>query len=81
MQTKDISKRPWPMIITESQIEGVKFEHHKEESLINTVLEEPKEEAKPHFFFFFFFWFLFNNPPLQWVHAIYKTWLKMGNIK
>ena len=40
------------MIITESQIEGVKFEHHKEESLINTVLEEPKEEAKPHFFFF-----------------------------
>ena len=55
MQTKGISKRPWPMIITESQIEGVKFEHHKEESLINTVLEEPKEEAKPHFFFFFFF--------------------------
>ena len=52
MQTKGISKRPWPMIITESQIEGVKFEHHKEESLINTVLEEPKEEAKPHFFFF-----------------------------
>ena len=48
------------MIITESQIEGVKFEHHKEESLINTVLEEPKEEAKPHIYLI-----LFNNPPLQ----------------
>ena len=40
-----------------------------------TVLEEPKEEAKPHFFSF-----LFNSiiPPLQWVHAIYKTRLKIG---
>ena len=40
-----------------------------------TVLEKPKE-AKPHVYIYIYF--LFNNPPLQWVHAIYKTWLKIG---
>ena len=39
-----------------------------------TVLKEPKEEAKPHVFSDFYS----INPPLQWVHAIYKTWLKIG---
>ena len=41
-----------------------------------TVLKEPKEEKS-----LTFVWFLFNNPLLQWVHAIYKTWMKIGNIK
>ena len=39
-----------------------------------TVLEEPKEEVKHHVFSNFYS----INPPLEWVHAIYKTWLKMG---
>ena len=43
-----------------------------------TVLEEPKEEQSLTFFYF-----LFNNPLLQWVHAIYMSWLKKNilNIK
>ena len=39
-----------------------------------TVLEEPKEEAKPHVFSDSYS----MHPPLQWVHVIYKTWLKIG---
>ena len=32
------------MITIESRTRGIKFERHKEESLISSVLEEPKEE-------------------------------------
>ena len=41
-----------------------------------TVLEEPKEEQSLTFFF------LFNKSSLlQWVHATYKAWLKIENMK
>ena len=64
------------MIITESQ--GITFERHKEESLISSqFLKNQKKKQNLTFFFLF----LFNNPPLQWVHAIYKTWLKIGKKK
>ena len=42
-----------------------------------TVLEEPKEKARPQVFYDFYS----MNHPLQWVHAIYKTWLKIGKYK
>ena len=42
-----------------------------------TVLEEPKEEQSLTFSDFFY-WI---NPLLQWVHAIYMSWLKIENIK
>ena len=41
-----------------------------------TIHEEPKEEQ-----ILTFFWFLFNDPLLQWVHATYKAWLKIENMK
>ena len=41
------------------------------------VLEKPKEEQSLTFFdFYSIISFL-----LQWVHAIYKTWLKIENLK
>ena len=42
-----------------------------------TVLEEPKEEQSLTFSDFFYS----ITPLLQWVHATYKTWLKIENIK
>ena len=41
-----------------------------------TVLEEPKEEQSLTFSDFYSIVSL-----LQWVHATYKTWLKIENIK
>ena len=41
-----------------------------------TVLEEPKEEQSLTFSYFYSIVSL-----LQWVHATYKTWLKIENIK
>ena len=66
------------MIIMESQTEGIKFEHHKEKSLINSqFLKNQKKSKTSHFLIF-----LFNNLfLLQWVHATYKTWLKIENRK
>ena len=43
-----------------------------------TVLEEPKRRAKPHIFPDFFIQWL---SLLQWVHATYKAWLKIENMK
>ena len=65
------------MITMESRTEGIKFEHHKEESLIS-FLEEPKEEQNLTFSDF-----LLNQnfSLLQWVHAIYMSWKNLLNIK
>ena len=66
------------MIIIELRTKSIKFERHKEESLISSqfLKNQKKSKASP------FFWFLFNNSPLlQWVHAIYKTWLEIENLK
>ena len=65
------------MIITESRTEGIEFERHKEESLISSQFlknQKKMQNLKKK---------NFNSiiPPLQWVHAIYKTWLKIGKYK
>ena len=67
------------MIITESRIEGIKFECHEEESMISSQFL--KNQKKKQNLTFFYLFLLFNNPTLQWVHAIYKTWLKIGKKK
>ena len=64
------------MIIIESRTKGIKFERHKEESLISSQFLKNQKKAKPHIF-----WFLFNKSLLQWVHATYKAWLKIENMK
>ena len=66
------------MITMESRTEGIKFEHHKEESLIS-FLEEPKEEQNLTFSDFLFNQ---NSALLQGEHAIYMSWQKnLLNIK
>ena len=61
------------MIITEIQHKVIKFECHMEESLISSqFLKNQKKKQNLMFFFYSLI------PPLQWVHAIYKTWLKIG---
>ena len=40
------------------------------------VLEEPKEEQSLTFFYFYSIMSL-----LQWLHATYKAWLKIENMK
>ena len=56
-QTKGISNA---MIITESQTESIKFECHKEESLINSWFLKNQEKKQNLTFFLF----LFNNPSI-----------------
>ena len=64
------------MIIIESRTEGIKFECHKEESFISLqVLWRTNRRSKPHVFLDFHSKLI---PWLQRVHAIYKTWLKIG---
>ena len=59
------------MITMESRTEGIKFERHKEESLISSqFFEEPKEEQSLTFSDFLF---NKNYPLLQRVHAIYMS--------
>ena len=48
------------MIIIESRIKGIKFERHKEESLISS-LEEPKEEQSLTFSDFYSIIYLYYN--------------------
>ena len=76
-QTKGINNRPWPNDYNwiTNQRYKIWMPHGRIPDKL-TVLEEPKEEAKPHVFFFFFL--ILFNPSLQWVQAIYKTWLKIG---
>ena len=63
------------MIITELQTEGIKFERYKKESLISSqFLKNPNKKQNLTFFLIF----IQSISPLQWVHAIYKTWLKIG---
>ena len=63
------------MITIESRTRGIKFERHKEESLISSqFLKNQKESKTSHFLIFFIPWSLL----LQWVHATYKAWLKNG---
>ena len=76
--TKSISNRPWP-----NDYNWITKRRYKvwtpQGRIVDkfTVLEETKEEQS-----LTFFWFLFNNSIiLQWVHAIYKTWLKIENLK
>ena len=66
------------MIIMESQTEGIKFECHKEESLISSQFLKNQKKSKASHFSDFFYSII---PLLQWVHATYKTWLKIENIK
>ena len=62
----------------ESRTEGIKVWRPQGKIFDKfTVLEEPKEGQNLTFSNF-----LFNNLfLLQWVHANYKTWLKIENIK
>ena len=62
------------MITMESQTKGIKFERHKEESLISSqfLKNQKKSKASP----FFIVLFYKNYPLLQWLHAIYMSWKK-----
>ena len=77
MQTKGISNRPWP-----NDYNGIMNRRYKvwtpQGRILDkfTVLEEPKEEQSLTFSDFYSIISL-----LQWVHATYKTWLKIENIK
>ena len=53
MQTKGIRVTPWPMIIIESQTKGIKFERHKEKSLISSqfLKKQKKSKASPFHIF------------------------------
>ena len=57
------------MIITESQTESIKFERHKEESIISSQFLK-NQEKKQNLTFFLLYSII---PPLQGVHAIYMT--------
>ena len=59
------------MIIMESWTEGIKFERHKEESLISSQFFQNQKKSKTSHFLIF----------IQWVHATYKAWLKIENMK
>ena len=52
-QTKGIRVTPWPMIIIESQTKGIKFERHKEKSLISSqfLKKQKKSKASPFLIF------------------------------
>ena len=63
------------MIIMESQTKSIRFERHKEESLISSqFLKNQKKSKASHFFIFLF---NKNYPLLQWVRAIYMSWKKL----
>ena len=68
------------MITMESRTEGIKFERHKEESLISSqFLKNQKKSKTSQFLIFLFIKFFFL---LQGVHAIYMSWQKnLLNIK
>ena len=72
--------RPWPNDYNYNWITNQKYKVWMPQGrILNkfTVLEEPKEEQS-----LTFFWFFYSIIPLlQWVHATYKTWLKIENIK
>ena len=76
-RTKGISNRPWP-----NNYNGIMNQRYKvwtpQRRILDkfTVLEEPKEEQSLTFSDFYSIISL-----LQWVHATYKTWLKIENIK
>ena len=61
------------MIIIESRTEGIKFERHKEESLIGSQFLKNQKKSKSLTFFDFYSIISL----LQWVHAIYMSWLKI----
>ena len=65
------------MIIIESRTKGIKFERHKEESLISSRFLKNQKKSKASPFLIFIQWFSL----LQWVHATYKAWLKIENMK
>ena len=65
------------MIIIESRTKGIKFERHKEESLISSQFLKNQKMSKASPFSDFYS----IVSLLQWVHATYKTWLKIENIK
>ena len=77
MRTKGISNRPWP-----NDYNGIMNQRYKiwmPQGRIPdkfTVLEEPKEEQSLTFSDFYSIASL-----LQWVHATYKAWLKIKNMK
>ena len=58
----------------ESRTEGIKFERHKEESLISSQFLKNQKKSKASAFLIF----LFNQSYLllQWVHVIYMSWKK-----
>ena len=65
------------MIIMESWTRGIKFERHKEESLISSQFLKNQKKNKASPFLIFIQW----SSLLQWVHATYKAWLKIENMK
>ena len=77
-RTKGISITPWPSDY--NWITNQKYKIWMPQGRISdkfTVLEEPKEEQSLTFSDFFYTMISL----LQWVHATYKTWLKIENIK
>ena len=65
------------MIIIESRTKCIKFERHKEESLISSqFLKNQKKSKALHFLIC-----IQSLSLLQWVHATYKAWLKIENMK
>ena len=60
------------MIMIESRTEGIKFECHKEESLISSQFLKNQKKSKSLTFSDFYSIISL----LQWVHAIYMSWLK-----
>ena len=65
------------MIIIESRTRGIKFERHKEESLISSQFLKNQKKSKASHFLIFIQWLSL----LQWVHATYEAWLKIENMK
>ena len=62
----------------ESQTEGIKFERHKEESLISPQFfkNQKKSKASP----FLFFYSIKIIPYYNEVHAIYMSWLNIKTL-
>ena len=76
-RTKGISNRPWPNDYNGIWTRGVKFERHKEESLISSQFLKNQKKSKVSHFLIFIQW----SSLLQWVHATHKAWLKIENMK